>query len=354
MRRARKVGVLTFHRCINYGSYWQARCLVEGLSARGDEARLLDHASARVTRREWRCALNPTLPTPTAREDVPAYRAKTRKFLEAFEALPLSKPFDLDRPEAMEPFDLGVVGSDEVWNLRHPWYAGYPLFFGEGLKADRLVAYAASCGVLGADERLDPCWAERLRNFAAISVRDDTSRVVVEAALGRTPAMALDPCLQFDIGQARPHDGGDYLALYGHNFSPGFQAAVRAWARARGVAIVSLGYRNDWADEQRIEAGPEEFADVIGGAQAVATNFFHGCVFALLNGKPLAAESSGYRRNKVRSLLDMAGVSDRLVEPDAEPSVVAELLDRPPGEAAARRLDGERTATRGFLDHALA
>ena len=24
-----RIGVLTFHRCINYGSYWQARCLVE-------------------------------------------------------------------------------------------------------------------------------------------------------------------------------------------------------------------------------------------------------------------------------------------------------------------------------------
>jgi hypothetical protein len=30
----RRVGVLTFHRCINYGSYWQARCLVEGLRKR--------------------------------------------------------------------------------------------------------------------------------------------------------------------------------------------------------------------------------------------------------------------------------------------------------------------------------
>ena len=31
-----RVGVLTFHRCINYGSYWQARCLVEAIAARGD------------------------------------------------------------------------------------------------------------------------------------------------------------------------------------------------------------------------------------------------------------------------------------------------------------------------------
>ena len=54
-----KIGVLTFHRCINYGSYWQARCLVEGLSALGHHAELLDHASARVDRTEWRCALRP-------------------------------------------------------------------------------------------------------------------------------------------------------------------------------------------------------------------------------------------------------------------------------------------------------
>ena len=28
MAVSRTIGVLTFHRCINYGSYWQARCLV--------------------------------------------------------------------------------------------------------------------------------------------------------------------------------------------------------------------------------------------------------------------------------------------------------------------------------------
>jgi hypothetical protein len=33
--RALKVRILTFHKCINYGSYWQARCRVEVLRARG-------------------------------------------------------------------------------------------------------------------------------------------------------------------------------------------------------------------------------------------------------------------------------------------------------------------------------
>src|SRR5690606_27642994 len=41
-----KIGILTFHRCINYGSYWQARCLIEGLRRMGADAVLLDHDSA--------------------------------------------------------------------------------------------------------------------------------------------------------------------------------------------------------------------------------------------------------------------------------------------------------------------
>jgi hypothetical protein len=33
-------------------------------------------------------------------------------------------------------------------------------------------------------------------------------------------------------------------------------------------------------------------------AEAVATNFFHGCVFALLNDTPFVCETSAYRRNR--------------------------------------------------------
>jgi hypothetical protein len=56
MASALKVDVLTFHRCINYGSYWQARCLVEQLRSRGHEAGLLDHDRRCVRRAEVRCA----------------------------------------------------------------------------------------------------------------------------------------------------------------------------------------------------------------------------------------------------------------------------------------------------------
>lgn len=226
-----KIGVLTFHRCINYGSYWQARSLVEGLRDMGYEAVLLDHYSAAVNRREWRCALNPQPSSRSPSGDRPRYAAKARRFFEAFEALPQSAPFDLDDPRALEDLDIVVVGSDEVWNLRHPWYGGHPAFFGFGIKAGRLISYAASFGSQRAAEGLPPFWADALSNFALISVRDANSARIIREALGEDPEIVLDPCLQFPRAvEARERVAGErpYVAVYGHSFPGWLSGAVRS------------------------------------------------------------------------------------------------------------------------------
>src|SRR5215203_2085042 len=106
-----KIGILTFHRCINYGSYWQARCLAEGLQERGHNATILDHYSRRINLAEWKCAYQPVLPTPIPATDYPLYRNKIEKFFRIFESLPLSQKFDLNHPEQLENYDIVVVGS---------------------------------------------------------------------------------------------------------------------------------------------------------------------------------------------------------------------------------------------------
>ena len=192
----KRVGVLTFHRCVNYGSYWQARCLVEGLRARGHDAVLLDHRSRPATWAEWRCAFQPTLPLKSRRSDYRHYGAKARRVLAAVDRLPRSAPFALEAPPRVDQ-DVIVVGSDEVWNLAHPWYGGQGLFFGDGLEDRRVVSYAASFGNYDAGAGLEPRWAGRLASFDAISVRDENSRRLVRGALGCDPQMVLDPVLQF-------------------------------------------------------------------------------------------------------------------------------------------------------------
>jgi hypothetical protein len=356
-RAGPRIGVLTFHRCINYGSYWQARALVEGLRARGHDAVLLDHDCPKVKWAEYRCAFQPLLPERSARRDFPLYAAKARKLLSAADGLPSSRRFPLDRPDLLGEYHTIIVGSDEVWNMRHPWYGGQPIFYGEGLRAQRLVSYAASFGNHDAQDGLHPDWAERLKRFSAISVRDANSRTMLQGAIAADAALVLDPCLQFAEAILRDNNAEreasePYIAVYGHNFPRWYTEAVRAFAARAGLPLVSIGYRNDWADEQRIDAGPLDFARLIAGAAAVATNFFHGCVFALLNGRPFACATQPYRSNKVRDLMNAVGERERLTE-DLDGDVGA-LLSRPVSQAVTRRIADLRARSEQFLSHALA
>ena len=352
-----KIGVLTFHRCINYGSYWQARCLVEGLQARGHQAAILDHDSRQIKLAEWQCAFRPVLPTAVPKSDYPLYREKILRFFRAFKALPLSPRFELTHPADMESWDLVVVGSDEVWNLFHPWYGQCPLFYGEGVRARRLISYAASFGNYDAYWGLGQPWAEKLRNFALISVRDENSQTIVTNAIGVKPEIVLDPCLQFAVvPEARKGSCQDkpYVAVYGHNFSRSFACQMRRWAHLRRLPRISFGYRNDWADEQWIAADPHDFAHFIARAEAVATNFFHGCIFALGHSKPFVCETTPYRSHKIQGLIGKIGGEKHLLTEDSPAAVYSAQLSKPLNPEMLQQIDRLRHSSNAYLSRALA
>ena len=118
--------------------------------------------------------------------------------------------------------------------------------------------------------------------------------------------------------------------VYGHGFPSWLARRVRAWAdRARHAAASASAIRNAWADEQRIAAGPDEFARLMAGARAVVTNFFHGCVFALLNGKPWATAPSDYRAIKIPDLAATLGAEHRIVDERTGELELRELLETP-------------------------
>jgi len=354
MAARKKIGVLTFHKCVNYGSYWQARCLVEGLRARGYDAELLDHDCACVRRAEAKCALQPTLPRRTPARDLPTYRTKARRFVEAIARLPRSRTFSLHEPDSAPAYDAVVVGSDEVWNFRHPWYGSKPIFFGDGLNADRLVSYAASFGNHGAWDGMDPAWSRKLERFSAISVRDGNSWHLVRNGVGREPQIVLDPCLQFaDCIRVAADENEPFAIVYGHSFPAWFGQRALAWAKRRGLTLISIGYSNRFADEQRIAAGPKEFARLMAGAQAVITNFFHGCVFALLNGKPWASAPSEYRSIKIPELAAALGAGHRIVDEMTSRRQFEELLETPVQPEVAVAIQEGRARSAAYLDAAL-
>jgi Polysaccharide pyruvyl transferase len=345
--------VLTLHRCINYGTYWQVCHLVQALRSLGFDAVVIDHHSWRVNAVEWKCGFRPVLPTRAPPSDYLLYGWKMLKFFQAGATLPRSSRFALEEPARMEDFDLVVVGSDEVWNLQHPFYGGCPLFFGVGVKARRLISYAASFGNYSANSGLERIWAERLKNFDSISVRDANSQEIIRRSLGFNAPLVLDPCLQFADENCRPTGDGGFVAVYGHNFSQDFRRKVRRWADSRGYPLVSIGYRNAWVDSQWIAAGPNDFRRFMSRARAVATNFFHGCVFALMNGRPFVTEVSPYRSNKIQGLMTMLDGLNHLVNGHTPAAVYDDCLDGPLKPKLFERLEQLREASRTYLKETL-
>jgi hypothetical protein len=168
--------------------------------------------------------------------------------------------------------------------------------------------------------------------------------------------MVLDPCLQFPemISTTAEQADRPYALVYGHGLPEWLQQAVHRWSRRSGMRLVSIGYANRFADKQRISAGPAEFAAAVAGASAVITNFFHGCVFALLNGKPFVSAPSAYRFNKVRDLAAVLGTSHRLIDENTPDRQLDVLLAEPVEQHVEQAIADLRRRSDAYLDAALA
>ncbi|HEX2970484.1 MAG TPA: polysaccharide pyruvyl transferase family protein [Bacteroidales bacterium] len=350
-----QIGILTFHRCINYGSYWQARSLAEALQRRGHNVSILDHRSGRVDIAEWKCAMQPVLPIRVPESDRRLYRSKIEKFFSSFSTLPLSPSFPLDNPSGMRVYDVIIVGSDEVWNLSHPWYGKCPVFFGEGLKSNRIIAYAGSFGNYSS-QVVPEDWAKRLRRFNNISARDENSFNIIRNVTGINPTVVLDPCLLFPGYKEMKNSftaREPFAAVYGHNFSASFIQKAKKWAKQKKIPLVSIGYRNDWADQQWINAGPSEYVSFIKQSEVVFTNFFHGCIFSLVFLRPFICETSSYRSIKVTDLMIRIKGEHHLVSDDTADIECDTILSEPISTYILNNIERLRKISNEYLDQNL-
>jgi hypothetical protein len=82
----------------------------------------------------------------------------------------------------------------------------------------------------------------------------------------------------------------------------------------------------------------------------VATNFFHGCVFALRNATPFVCETSPYRSSKIRDLLTVVGATRHLVSEAALASTYDGCLSDPIAPDVLRRIAGLRRSADAYLN----
>lgn len=218
--------------------------------------------------------------------------------------------------------DTLVIGSDEVFHcLQAEKGIGYSKeLFGERNNASRLISYAASFGATTLQGLRQHGIAEEigrmLEKFDAISVRDENSGVIVRSLAHREPVYHLDPVFLFDYTPLMPASVPmrDYIVVYAYSdrISPQEAREIKAFARAQGKTLVSIGTRQFFCDYNLV-ASPFELLSYIRHADYIVTDTFHGAVFSIKYNKQFAVLVRDSNRQKLRDLLDRFGLENREV-----------------------------------------
>ena len=211
--------------------------------------------------------------------------------------------------------------------------------FGEGLNANKVITYAASFGAttvpklekLGIKDTV----AKLLKNLNKISVRDANSMSVVEELTGAVPNKNVDPVLIYDYTKHMPSsvDLKDYMIVYtypGRITDKNEIKAIRAYAKNKGLKLVSIGHYFPWCD-MTIVPHPFEVLAYFKNATCVVTDTFHGSIFSIKFNKQFCTIVRGMNSNKLTHLLEQFGLSGRIANDVSKlPSIMDTPIDYEP------------------------
>ena len=355
-----KIGIMSMQRVINYGSYMQAFSLKTILEELGHEVVFVDYkAKPSIQHRRsllyWQGRIkNAVKDTWLFRTVANLYRGRPigyrlpKVYTEGELAfIPALKELgvDYDHQHFHTEVDALIIGSDEVFNcLQNADNVGFsPELFGRHNHAKRLVSYAASFGNTTL-ERLEQYGVSKqvgryLKDFDAISVRDENSAAIVRALTGKEPFQHLDPALIGGI-ESIPwveNEEKGYLAVYAypHRISSDEGRAIAAFAEKMGLRVLSLCGDQSLPGFKNIKCcTPYEIMPYIRNADYVVTDTFHGTIFSTINHVPFAVycrrpqDVSYSNSEKILDLLRKLNLTDRLIseENDLE-SIFSRTID---------------------------
>lgn len=299
-----KVGILTFHRPINYGAYLQSFALSNYLHMTFPdiEFEIVDYIAPREKKNIYLNVLR-TVKWYGISAGVKEI-TKIRVFKSALEYLPLSKEYfcteNLDELYSYidGKYDMLLIGSDAVFNWNQN---GFPSAFIPVYNFTiPVVTYAASVHGLEyydvEKEKIRDC-KFAFSNLSFIGVRDkNTERFVKFCDETLKPIHCCDPTvvMDYDALYSIKHRKLDEISkAYNIDLSKQYivmmlenqEIAKEIYDRySKEYTIISLFKKNRYSDMFLYDLTPVEWALVLKYAKLVVTNYFHGTLVSLGQG----------------------------------------------------------------------
>jgi len=188
--------------------------------------------------------------------------------------------------------DYFVLGSDQVWNPKRYNDIKKDLFFLTFTSNEKKVCFAPSFGLSELPINWKPYFAEKLKTFPLISVRETAGKKIIKELIGRDAEVIVDPTLMLKADDwaniARKPKNIKLEEKYVLNYFIGDtpQKAIEKgdyFTESFNYPVYNL---LDSTTSGLYISGPSEFLYLIKNATLVQTDSFHACVFSFLFEKP--------------------------------------------------------------------
>ena len=332
-----RIGILTFHRSINYGAYMQSLALSREIQKRfpGHETEVIDYTSLAMEK-NYRVRFKPRM----VRYPLEFFRKIKRKkvFRDSLKYLPLS-PTHIVEDDTQRIFeyirdryDIVVVGSDAVWNwIKRGFPNPYLLDIGEGITKLSYAASAFGMDMKHVTEERRKVFGKSLSEFKFIGVRDAyTDNLVHYCAEDIETNFNCDPTTFLDLDYVYERLGTDpdsfKKMIYKRAGIPEDKRIICTMGTNRHLVrklkakyrdthrIVGVFSSTGEEDAFLSDLNPLEWSLIFGLADLTLTNFFHGTLLSIRNSTPVISidhTDFGVKyKGKLQDALEHMGFSD--------------------------------------------
>lgn len=219
-------------------------------------------------------------------------------------------------------YDRIIVGSDQVWNPF--WQGAEDEFFLTFAKREKRIAYAPSIGVSRIPKSQIERYINLLSGFDSLSCREKDGAEMISSLTGRECINVVDPVFLIDRSDwnelsYHSHRKGYVVTYFLAGMNSKTQKIIRDYAKEKGLDIIDI-FSEDTIDSEF--AGIEDFISLIGNADIVFTDSFHGTAFSIIMKKQFVICDRRFQKREERmnsridSLLEKLSIRKRYIYDD--------------------------------------
>lgn len=337
MAMKKKIGVISIHYGVNFGSSLQAIALQRYLREKDPEryVEVINYIPPRFTLKRRIAAVCSGSLSSIAHKAVRfmRFQENNRKYKQYLSQNATVSPalYNMEQLRSRyRDYDCLIAGSDQVWNSDYNQSVDPAYFLRFASKGTKKIAYAASCGK---DSFTQAEW-EKIReytsDFSAIGMRESSAVKMMEDAGIPGCQFVLDPTFLYDrngwsqFERKDPECPSDYLLLYFLDTDGSdIIRLAKNIARKKNLKTVLIvngrskktreGYGVDYVAYNKT---PDVYIWLFRNASYIVTNSFHGVSFSINMERQFVAVKRDKYNARLDSILGAVGLLDRYIGTD--------------------------------------